>query len=267
MIYFADTITRLDAGARDAVIVSGSHGGLYPAYLAAKAQARAVILNDAGVGKDGAGIASLGYLQQAGTAAATVAHTSCRIGDTEDMKLRGVVSHCNEAAYALGVRPGMACLEAAHSLEAAPLPSSPPLPVREGRLVDAMPLTGGSRRVVLVDSASLVAPEDAGQIVVTGSHGGLIGGVAAKALAVDAWAAVFHDAGVGIDRAGTTRLAALDVRNIAAVTVDASSARIGDARSVLEDGVLSFVNELAAARGARVGQRLYERLADWCVAP
>jgi hypothetical protein len=48
-----------------------------------------------------------------------------------------------------------------------------------------------------------------------------------------------------------SRLPALDRRGIAAATVSAASARIGDARSTYEDGVLSRVNARAAALGLR----------------
>ena len=48
--------------------------GVYPAYLAAKLRAVAAILNDAGVGRDGAGTAALGYLAELGMPAATVGH-------------------------------------------------------------------------------------------------------------------------------------------------------------------------------------------------
>jgi len=40
-----------------AVVVNASHGGVYAAYLAAKLGAAAAIFNDAGVGREGAGIA------------------------------------------------------------------------------------------------------------------------------------------------------------------------------------------------------------------
>src|SRR5215213_4234690 len=69
-IVVADTITKLPAEAAGAVVVSGSHGGLYPGTLAAKARVRAVILNDAGIGRDDAGIASLHLLERFGIAAA-----------------------------------------------------------------------------------------------------------------------------------------------------------------------------------------------------
>ena len=81
-ILAADTITKLPPDAAGQVVVSGSHGGRYPGYLAAKAGLRAVILNDAGIGKDAAGIGALPYLDALGIAAAAVSHESCRIGDT-----------------------------------------------------------------------------------------------------------------------------------------------------------------------------------------
>ncbi|HJU15837.1 MAG TPA: hypothetical protein VJ770_05150, partial [Stellaceae bacterium] len=97
--------------------------------------------------------------------------------------------------------------------------------------------------------ASAVGPEHAGAIVVTGSHGGLLGGRPETALKYNALAALFNDAGIGIDEAGVTRLPALDKRGIAAATVAAASARIGDARSTYGDGILSRVNGRAAALG------------------
>jgi hypothetical protein len=120
-----------------------------------------------------------------------------------------------------------------------------------------------SRAVILVDSASLVTEEDVGTIIITGSHGGLIGGDPKKALRVDGFAAIFNDAGIGKDDAGIARLPALDDRGIAAFTVAASSARIGDARSTLNDGIVSRVNKTAAALGARVGQSASDVCMRW----
>ena len=59
-IIVADSITRVgETEARGAVVVNASHGGVYAAYLAAKLHAAAAIFNDAGVGRDNAGIAGL----------------------------------------------------------------------------------------------------------------------------------------------------------------------------------------------------------------
>ena len=121
---------------------------------------------------------------------------------------------------------------------------------------------------MLIDSASLIAPEDAGQIIVTGSHGALVGGSAPMALRVDGFAAVFSDAGVGADGAGITRLPALDTRGIAGLTVSAASARIGDAASLYADGLISHANATARRLGARPGEPLKDAargLGNTCV--
>ena len=84
----AESVTQLEDVA-DKVLVVGSHGGVIAAYLGAKAGAHALVLNDAGVGKDRAGIAGLGYLDAIGMAAATVDCMSARIGDGADTFANG----------------------------------------------------------------------------------------------------------------------------------------------------------------------------------
>jgi hypothetical protein len=249
-IVAAESVTQLAAGLRGAVLVAGSHGGMVAAYLAASAGVRAVILNDAGVGKDAAGIAGLAYLEGIGTAAATVAHTSARIGDGADALERGIVSHANALAAALGVVAGMRCEEAAERLRAAPLAHSTPPPYGEGRAL----LRGGSVEIWGLDSIGKLLPEDAGRVLVIGSHAALHGGRPASALGVAARAAVFHDAGVGA--AGVTRLPVLAARGIPAAAVDGGTARIGDARSLWETGVLAHLNERAVACGGQPGMRV-----------
>ena len=101
--------------------------------------------------------------------------------------------------------------------------------------------------------------------MITGSHGGLVGGDPGAALRVDAFAAVFNDAGVGVDEAGVARLAPLDARGIAAFTVAAGTARIGEARSTYSDGVVSRANQTARRLGVREGDfavSTVERLAQ-----
>jgi hypothetical protein len=264
-IVLADTATKLGPRAEGGVIVTGSHGGRYAAYLTLKAHPRAVVHSDAGVGKDEAGIAVIAMAEALGVAAATASHASCRIGDTADMMARGRISHANAVARALGVVPGMACRDAALRLVGASATGGDPPPCEEARRVLAEP--GWLRRIVLMDSASLIAPEDAGQILVTGSHGALVGGSAAMALRVDGFAAVFSDAGVGADAAGITRLPALDERGIAGLTVSAASARIGDAASVYADGIISHANATAQRLGAHIGEALQGRLLAWAIRP
>ena len=254
-IVLADTITKLGPEARGAVIVSSSHGGRYAGTLALMVAPRGFVLNDAGVGRDRAGIGCLALAEQYGVAAATVAHTSCRIGEVADMWQRGTISHVNRQAAAAGLGPGESCMGAAALFSRL----RPPAPFAIEKPADARNMLnepGWKSAIVLIDSAAGVLPEDAGQIVITGSHGALVGGKATMALQVDALVAVFNDAGGGADGCGFTRLPSLDRRRIAGLTVAASSARIGEARSGYEDGIISAVNEFARGMGARVGDRL-----------
>jgi hypothetical protein len=55
--------------------------------------------------------------------------------------------------------------------------------------------------------------------------------------------AFFNDAGFGVDRAGAACLPILDSEGIAAATVAADSACIGDGQSTLTQGIISAVNE------------------------
>jgi len=257
-VVVADSITRVaEAEARGAVIVNASHGGIYAAYLAAKLGAAAAIFSDAGVGRDRAGIAGLDYLQELGIAAATIGHDTARIGDGADMMARGVITHANALADTLGCRPGMSCRDAATRLQAAEPPRRAPPPALEAAFL----LIADAPLVWALDSASLVAPEHREAIVLTGSHGGLLGGRPETALKYDVRAAFYNDAGIGIDEAGVSRLPALDERGIAAATVAAASARIGDARSTYEDGILSRVNAHAAAHGLAPGISAREAVA------
>ena len=187
------------------MLVAGSHGGVIAAYLGARAGAHALILNDAGLGKDRAGIAGLFYLEAIGMAAAAVDCHSARIGDGADMLARGVISHANAFAALCGVVAGQACRDAAERLRRAAPPKAEPPGCGEGR----WQLARGAREVWALDSIGKLLPEDAGRILVLGSHGALHGGRRESALAVDAAAAVFNDAGVGADRIGISRLPAL----------------------------------------------------------
>lgn len=259
-----DTVTKLGPADAGRVAVCASHGGVYAAWCAARAGVRAVLLCDAGIGREEAGVAGLAWLDGLGLPAAALAHDRSRIGDGADAWARGVVSRANRAAAALGVRPGQRTAEAVERLEAAPA-RRPEVPaIRESRVRLAEACRPGVE-VWALDSVSLVRPEDTGQVIVTGSHGGLLGGRPETAVGADVFAALFNDAGIGVDEAGTTRLPALDARGIAGATVDAFTARIGDGRSSFAEGVVSRVNARARALGGRPGMAAAE-LVDLLVA-
>jgi hypothetical protein len=103
-----DSITEAVGGPAGCVLVSGSHGGLSAGRFALQAQPLLVVFNDAGIGRDEAGVAALALLQDVGVAACAVAHDSARIGEARSTLDDGVVSRANAAAEALGARPGQA---------------------------------------------------------------------------------------------------------------------------------------------------------------
>jgi len=103
-----DSITELQPADAGCIALSGSHGGLSSARYALAARPLLSVFNDAGVGKQGAGIAGLALLQAQGLAACTVSHTSACIGQASSTFEEGVVSHANAAALALGITKGQA---------------------------------------------------------------------------------------------------------------------------------------------------------------
>ena len=111
-VILMDSITKVTAQDNGAIVVCASHGGTSSGEFALEVPLKAVIFNDAGVGKDNAGIAALEMLQKRGVAAGTVAHTSGRIGDSLDMWENGVLSHVNAVARQLGLSDGARVREA-----------------------------------------------------------------------------------------------------------------------------------------------------------
>ncbi len=246
------SVTELTAACRGRHVVVGSHGGPITARYALSCGVASVIFHDAGVGLDDAGVRSLILLQAAGVPAAAVAHDSARIGDPLDMLARGRVSRLNRAANDLGAQADRPVGQIAALFACAPMRDAPTV-AQAAFVAGRFPLDAG---VVGLDSASDLAAVDDGLIVVTGSHGGLPGHDVARAAKARPRFISFNDAGRGIDDAGVARLAVLDAQEIAAVAVDAWSARIGDARSSWETGVVSAVNATAAALGVTEGMAL-----------
>ncbi|MBK7509564.1 MAG: hypothetical protein IPI16_16140 [Comamonadaceae bacterium] len=111
-----DSITELGPADAGCLAVSGSHGGISSARYALAARPWLSVFNDAGVGKDAAGLAALPFLQAQGLAACTVSHDSARIGEAASTLADGVISHANPLAVSVGVRPGQRCLDLVEGL-------------------------------------------------------------------------------------------------------------------------------------------------------
>jgi hypothetical protein len=134
-----------------------------------------------------AGGAGLAVLDEAGIACLSAGYMTCRIGDAADALHRGRMSFANETAQSLGCRTGMAVADASSLLveRAARRPDVPSQPTGD-RSEQRSLVVGAEPRVWVLDSASLVTAADAGGVVVTGSHGGLVGGLPSRALKVPA---------------------------------------------------------------------------------
>jgi hypothetical protein len=248
-IFVGDSVTYFTDLSPDDVIVCGSHGGDTAALFGAASGAKAVILNDAGGGKDGAGFSGLAAVEPYNVAAATVSYLSARIGSGEDTWESGLISRCNRLAAEAGVRTGLPAADAARLLASRPSRLGAPRPATPA---DRPPLVvaAGPPRIVVLDSASMVDESCIGAIVVTGSHGGATGGRAVRAAVA---AAFFNDAGGGKDNAGISRLPLLDQAGIPGGTAGCQSARIGDGLDTYESGILSHVNDAARAHGLDAG--------------
>jgi hypothetical protein len=253
-IWLADSITWVSDEVAGCVVVSGSHGGTYAAIYGASRGVKAMLLNDAAVGKDGAGVSGLRSAEKLGVAVGALDYLSARIGDASDSYAAGIISDANVWALAAGVTLGMRAAEAASRLAAWTAgPTQPAGPLQERALF----LNHTGLTIAILDSASLVEPGMEHVVVVTGSHGGTVGGVALK---YRVRAAIFNDAGVGKDRAGIGRLGVLDAMDIPSATVSHRSARIGDGGDTYANGVVSEVNALAASLGIRPGQVLTDSM-------
>jgi hypothetical protein len=234
------------------VVVSGSYGGEYNAWHAAKWRIRGVILSDAGVGKNNAGTKGLPYLDRVGLPAATADANTCHIADGDDILANGIISHVNAAAERIGVRVGHTVRHVADLMRAAPVVTAE-LPAIAGGKRYLISANAGEPKVICLDAAPMLEDADAGSIAITGSHAALFRGQPDNVIGPDLKGVFFSDAAVGKDNAGILRLADLDKRGIPAGTASAASAAIGDARDILENGILSYINTSAARLGASPG--------------
>ena len=110
-----DSAGWIDERHRGAIVVTGSHGGVV-AGRAVKAAVSAAAFNDAGIGKERAGVGRLALLDEMGIPGVTVAHDSARIGDGLDTFASGRISWRNEAARRHGVEVGSSARAAVERL-------------------------------------------------------------------------------------------------------------------------------------------------------
>ena len=172
----------------------------------------------------------------------------------------------NALAIRAGVKIGMRCREALDLLALAGLQPAAAPPGEDEHRREVPGAGAPGIKVIVMDSISLVDLSDRGNVVVTGSHGAPLGGRRETAIKFPVRAAICNDAGWGKENAGISRLPALDTLGIAGGCVSNFSARIGDGKSIYEDGFISALNEQAKQRGGLIGQSCRDFVAAMVVA-
>jgi len=236
------------------VVVPASYIGVLPARMVAVHRPRGVIGHDACVGKDGAGIAGLWYLEALGIPAACADGMTADMGNGEDLYRSGVVKHVNYIAETCGVKAGMTVAEAADALL-----DNDPTDTEVGNKIrrEVVETHESGRRVVVTDSIVWAYPEDEQtSVLVTAGHTGRSG--ATFLLQANPWGFICHDGGMSKNRSGIAGLVTADEAGLAGACIDGTTAPIGDAFLGYEIGLISAHNEAAAARGVTVGMTVKE---------
>ncbi|MCW3804609.1 hypothetical protein [Plebeiibacterium marinum] len=111
-ITITDSITFLNQNNSGDIVVCGSHGGMSAGHYAQKHGVKAVFFNDAGIGKNKAGVKSLESLSQAGILACTADCMSAEIFNGMDVLENGILTVCNQLAKSRNIKESMTVKEA-----------------------------------------------------------------------------------------------------------------------------------------------------------
>ncbi|GAA0997818.1 hypothetical protein GCM10009555_096000 [Acrocarpospora macrocephala] len=272
-----DSVSYASAEDAGQTIVTGSHGGTSAGEYARRRGVACVVCNDAGFGKNRSGVAGLRDLDRNGIAGIAVGHQTARIGDGLDAWEAGVVSYVNDTARRAGFTAGRRLQDQLRSFLTGDH-GFPPWTVRRpgGRaglrrnasrdgerpgeqVFREVVLEHLGRNVVVMDSISFATAADRDHIVVAGSNGGRTAGEAG--LRHGCHCVVLNDAGIGKDGSGIAGIRALDAGAVAGIAVSHDSAEISNGMDTWENGIISYVNETAAAAEFAVGQRVRDAIA------
>lgn len=260
-LIIANSATSIDVSNAKDVVVDGSHSGRNVGEMMAWAGVIGRIGNDAGIGREGAGIAGLRILEKVGIPAAAVSATSALIGNGTSTYEEGIVSSVNEIAKSLGITIGMTAKEAADFMFQASLHGRTAVTQRKAQSgsrkaagkvhQQEIVQTSGESKIIVVNTTSDIDGSNSNDVVVTGSHQGLNGGYYLAKLSIKG--VIGNDAGLGKDNAGIAGLKILDEHSIPGAAVSSMSARIGNGKSTYQQGTLSAVNKTAEKLGLIAG--------------
>lgn len=115
-IIVTNTAGTYDENNKNDVVIDGSHFGVNSAKMAVDSNVQGRIGNDAGIGKNNAGIAGLNLLEKAGIPGAAVSSMSAKIGIGMSTWDTGKISTVNNSAKKIGVKVGMTTQQAAEAM-------------------------------------------------------------------------------------------------------------------------------------------------------
>jgi len=250
-ILIMDSITFADERNNTGdVLVGASFCGILSIRWPLRVDPKGVICHEAGPGLDLAGINGLWALEGKGIPGAAAATHSCRIADGRDMYENGIVAEVNDSGVKLGITAGMSVKEAARRM----LERKRWIPEVHRPIEVAYESSWG--RVMAMGSVTFITNENVGDVVCAGSHFGRTS--AAYSSRFDLRGVMCSDAGRCKDDSGISGLPVLDEKGIPGAAVSTESARVGDGASTYADGVVSMMNDAAAAIGVVVGMSARE---------
>ncbi len=271
-VVLLDSLGDLQPGNTSPVLVCGSHcgGNTELARNVKNCGVKAVFLNNAGIGKNQAGIRGLTYYEAENILACAVDHDSAEIGIARDTWENGIISHISSQAESVGIQIGDSVKDAVSRINAINYPwltqksESLESPIQKDEKENKVGLKKQTQAqvdgvsITVTDSITFLNGNNAGDIVVCGSHGGLSAGGYAQKHGVKA--VFFNDAGIGKNNAGVKSLESLSDAGIPACTVDCMSAEIFNGQDVLTNGIITVCNQLAKTRNIKEQMTVIEAI-------
>ena len=264
-VVLLDSLGDLQPDNTNSILVCASHcgGSRELAAYVKNCHVKAVFLNNAGVGKNHAGIKGLAYYEAENVLACAVHHDSAEIGISSDTWATGIVSHINTQAEIAGIQIGDSVQEAvakiinnikqltthSNSAKESPAENDEKDSGSKSELKKQLRTQIDGVNITVTDSITFLNESNAGDIVVCGSHGGLSAGGYAQKRHVKA--VFFNDAGIGKNNAGVKSLESLSEAGIPACAVDCMSAEIFNGQDMLDNGIITVCNQLAKAQNIK----------------
>jgi uncharacterized protein YunC (DUF1805 family) len=273
-VILLDSLGDLQPDNTSPILVCASHCGDNGAFARKlkNCHVKAVFLNNAGIGKNQAGISGLIHYQAENILACAVSHNSAEIGVAHDTWESGIISHTNTLAEKAGIQPGDSVQEAVARIINSFAPTSPTQQNENFESLTYEKKDSTSKidlkkqiqiqidgvNITVTDSITFLNKDNAGDIVVCGSHGGVSAGHYAQKHHLKA--VFFNDAGIGKNNAGIKSLESLSDAGILACTVDCMSAEIFNGQDMLDNGIITVCNQLATSRNIKVKMTVKEAI-------